>query len=109
MASRLVNMGRGSLTNLPTTHYTVPPNHTAVLSEIVLSNNGSYAQFSAWVVPAGQALSHSFLIQNNIPLSQDEARYITLATVLLPGDRLILAAPAGDISFIASGLEVNDE
>ncbi|TDE85565.1 hypothetical protein [Deinococcus sp. S9] len=109
MSSKLICMGAGLASADPQLVYTVPgPEKAAMLTEVLLSSNGDRGEVHLWILPPGQGIADPWRIQNAIDLLPKENRYITLATVMQPGERLMIRAAAGSVSYRISGLEVDN-
>ena len=107
MPSTLINMGRGQARPNPTLLYQVPSGIRTVLSEVLLTSNGEQCEVDLWLVPKDALVKDDYRIQHALTIGPGENRYLTLATVMISGDRLYLAATTGKPTFIASGMEVD--
>lgn len=103
--SKLIKVGAGYAIPTPYQLYTVPPGATTMLTEVLLSSNGDTCRVSLWIVPQGEELGNQHRVQNEIELLPGENRYITLALVMVAGERLYLAAPTGRPTYRVSALE----
>lgn len=93
--------------NVSNTVYTVPASNSAVISTVVLCNQGANSSsFKLAVVPSGNTISSKHYLNYNTPIPGNDSIAVTIGITLAANDSISINVSSNDISASVFGSEI---